>query len=132
MTRLYAGLLGSALLIAGVVLYEVWTGGAMPGEVAFRLIASAGVTMLFLSFVAIVRLDFANFESRRLAYAILGLAYGLEGLALLGIWDVWTPDGLFTKVAVTLGVLLGLCLYILSLREDFIREKRMKDHDYLD
>ena len=131
MSRLYLTLLLNGLMIAGVILFQIWTGGALAEDLTVKLLSTGGVTLLFLSFIAIIKMDFGNFESRTLGFTIIGLASALQGLALLAIWNIWTPDAFFFKIVGTCGVLLGLSFYVLNLREDLIREKRQKDDDFL-
>ncbi len=132
MNRLHLLMLANAVLIAGVILMTVWGISPMTDTTAFRIVGSSVTLLLYLSFLTIFRMDFAGLESKRLGWVILGLVTVLEGLALLALWDIWVYNPFFAKFAATCGVLVALAFYLLSLREDIVREKRQKDEGYLD
>jgi hypothetical protein len=132
MNRLYIALFANAVLLAGLVIYQIWSGGGVAGDLFFKLIGTGITVGIFLSFAAILRMDFANLASKRLGWVVFFLALGLEIMALAAIWEIWVPDALFWKVALTGGILLGLAFYLLNLKEDLLREVRQKKHDYLD
>jgi hypothetical protein len=131
MNRLYTALLVNAVLLAGLLLLNIWS-VMHGGDLFFKLIGTSVTMGLFLSFTAIFKMDFANLTSRKLGYAVLTLAFVLECMALMAIWDIWTPDALFWKISVSAGILVGLSFYLLNLKEDLLRETRQKKNDYLD
>ena len=132
MIRIYTALFANAVLLAGVVLFQVWSDGEIAGDLFFRLIGTGVIMGVFLSFTALLRMDFANLESRALGWAILALAFAVQAMALLAVWDLWVPNALFWKLIGTFGVLIALALYILNLKEDLLRESRQKKDNYLD
>lgn len=132
MPRLYIALFANALLIVGVVLFQIWSDGALSGALFFKTIGTAITAAIFLSFVAVFRMDFAALESRALGYTILTLAGVIEAMIVLAIWEIWIPDALFFKIGGSIGVLTGLAFYILALKEDILRERRQKKQGYLD
>lgn len=132
MKRLYAVMLVNALVIAGVILMTVWGISPFSDDFTFRVIGTCITLVLYLSFTTIFRMDFATLESKTVGYAILGFASALELFALLALWEIWTPDKLFLQFIATFGILIALGFYLLSLREDILREKRQKDGGFLD
>lgn len=132
MNRLHLLMLANAVMVAAIVLAQIWGGAFLAESTVFRLIGSGIIAGLYLSFIAVLRMDFAALESKNLGYAITILVSGLAGMALVVIWDLVEANDSFLKIAATLGVLLALAFYLLSIREDLIREKRQRDNGFLD
>lgn len=132
MPRIYIALLANAALIVAVILFQIWTEGAIGDALFFKTIGTAVTMGLFLSFVAVFRMDFAALESRALGYFIITAAGVIQTMVILAIWEIWVPGILFFKLIGTIGVLTGLAFYILSLKEDILRERRQKKEGYLD
>jgi hypothetical protein len=132
MPRIYIALLANAALIVGVILFQIWSNGAIGDALFFKTIGTAVTMGIFMSFVAVFRMDFAALESRALGYFIITAAGIIETMIVLAIWEIWVPNALFFKVIGTIGVLTGLAFYILSLKEDILRERRQKKEGYLD
>lgn len=132
MPRIYIALLANAILIVGVIVFQIWSEGAIGEDLFFKTIGTAVTMGVFLSFVSIFRMDFAALESRALGYFIIIAAGLIETMIVLAIWDIWVPNVLFFKFIGTIGVLTGLAFYILSLKEDILRERRQKKEGYLD
>lgn len=132
MPRIYIALLANALLVVGVILFQIWTEGAIGDALFFKAIGTAITMGLFLSFVAVFRMDFAALESRALGYFIITAAATIQTMIILAIWEIWVPGILFFKLIGTIGVLTGLAFYILSLKEDLLRERRQKKEGFLD
>lgn len=132
MNRLHALMLANAVMVAAIILIQIWGGAILAESTAFRLIGSGVIVGLYLSFLTVFRMDFAALESKNLGYAIITFISVLGAMALAVIWDVVDVGNTFIKITATLGVLLALAFYLLSIREDLIREKRQKDNGFLD
>lgn len=129
--RLYLAFLINAVVMTGLIMLQIWVGNV--DEYFFIRFLGTGLLIgIFLSFVAIFRADFAALESRVLGYIILALALCIEIALIVMLWDLWFFDIPLLKILVTLAVFLGLAFYVLSLKEDLLRERRQRKDGFLD
>lgn len=125
------GLIALGAVFAGLILGQMWLSFLAP-DIFIRLLLTLGICGLYGLYIAIIRDDLEKSRYRRLLLALAG--FGLIALVLIltQTWSELFAWDTFAKLMISVLILSGLVSFIISIREDLLEEKHLKEQDYLD
>lgn len=128
---LFISLIATAVVGALLSIVQVWF-APMEWWTFFKCIATLVIIGVVASFLLAIDYDLGATSSKIYLYALCVLSTGAGALVITQIWMHLMPWGDFKNLLVTLLILAALAGFVLVAKDDFTRNKQLRDNNYID
>ncbi|NBX66228.1 MAG: hypothetical protein EBQ96_04455 [Proteobacteria bacterium] len=128
---LFISLISTAVLAAVVGIVQVWL-SPFSWDVFLKILATLTIIGVVSSFLLAVDYDLGSTSSRGYLYGLVGLAIASGALVIAQIWLDMLPWAVFINLVWTLLIITGLLGFVLVAKDDFTKNKKLRDENYID